>query len=197
MMMATTKIGLATGFSARRSAATAVALLCIPFASFGVEPPLTESPLPPADDTEEIVVYGIPLKKLRFEMHKAEDNYFATFNGLNSTDEFDIRCFDHAYTGTRIPQRVCRAKFVDDIEAAAATAFLRGYPVVPTFGPMRLKAERLNAEMRALIPQHPELLAALNEFEAARQRFESEKERRCAGRILFCSRPFFPGSARE
>ena len=123
--------------------------------------------------------YGeVPLVQIRIEVFRAEDNYFATFNELNSADEYDIRCIWEAPTSSRIKQRVCRAKFVDDLMAEEAQALLRGDPVTPTFGRMQVKGSRLHQEMKTLVLEHPELLDALTEFDATKDRYESERERR-------------------
>ena len=142
--------------------------------------------MPPSDVLEEVTVYGeVPLTLLRVEVFRAEDDYFATFNEVNSTDEFDIRCRRVASTGTRMAQRVCRAKFVDDLEARA---YEEGVPFASYTPVIQNKKELLQNEMRELVLEHAELLNTLNEFGAAKERFESERERRCAGRIFFCRR---------
>ena len=144
---------------------------------------------------EEVTVYGhLPLTTLRFEVYRAEDNYFASFNELNSKDEFDIYCRWEAPTGTRIKQRQCRARFYAELEYQAARQWRQGSGIPPQQwlasqqALIEDKARRLNEEMRRLVIEHPQLFDALNEFDAAKERFESEHERRCAGRILFCRR---------
>jgi len=166
--------------------AIAVTLLSLPILGISQESPAPQSQAPASDELEEIIVYGgAPLTQLRVQVYKAEDNYFATFNELNSTDEFDIHCRREAPTGTRIAQRVCRAKFVTDLQARATR---EGVPFGEFAHLLREKEELLNAEMRALVFEHPELLDALSEFDAAHEAFESERERRCAGQLFFCRR---------
>ena len=175
-----------SGHSRACVATTAVALLSLPILSISQESPAPESQAPASDELEEIIVYGeVPLTLLRGEVYRAEDNYFATFNELNSTDDFDIRCRRRAPTGTRIVQRVCRAKFVNELEARA---YREGVPFGSYAAIMRQKEELLQSEMRELVFEHPELLNALNEFDAAQEGFESEREKRCAGRIFVCRR---------
>jgi hypothetical protein len=48
---------------------------------------------------------------------------------------------------------------------------------------MQTKGEQVQSEMRALVMEHAELLDALTEFDTARQRYDAERERRCAGRL--------------
>lgn len=88
----------------------ALVLFVWPTAGFGQESSAQDSQGPDSTVLEEITVYGrIPLTALRVEVYRAEDNYFAAFNELNSTDEFDIRCVWEAPIGTHIKQRVCEA----------------------------------------------------------------------------------------
>ena len=148
-----------------------------------------------ADTLEEVMVYGeTPLIQLRTEVYRAEDQYFATFNALNSSDEFDIRCERVATTGTRIPQRQCTARFYDEITARAATAWQRGETISPQHylsshqALIDMKSRELREEMETLVLEHPKLREALYEFNAAADRFESEHARRCAGRFLTCRR---------
>ncbi len=150
----------------------------------GGEPPL-----------EEVTAFGIrPLLRLRSEMFEAENLYFAAFNEINSHDDFDIKCDDRVtYTGTRIPQRVCRARFYRDLEAQAAQQFQRDGTGIPPQvwlasreALIRSRAAALDAEMRALLETHPGLRDALLAFGEAEERYRTERERRCSGRILFC-----------
>jgi len=169
-----------------RSVEMVLASLVLPAAAFGQEFPAAESEAPASPDMEEVIVYGqASLGFLRSAVFEAEDNYFAAFNELNSTDDFDISCRREEPPGTRIAQRVCRARFVADLEHKA---FREGVPFA-TFTPLMLqKAELLQNEMRELLVDHPELLNALSEFDSVKASYESEREERCAGRKLFCRR---------
>ena len=167
-------------------AATGVALLTLPILSLSQESQPTESTEIATGDIEEVIVYGeVPLTQLRAQAYRAMDKYFATFNELNSRDEFDIRCRWVAPTGTRIAQRVCRAKFVNDLEARA---YREAVPFASFSIVMREKEDLLQNKMRELVLEHPELLGALSEFGATEDRYKAERERRCADRIFVCRR---------
>ncbi|MDX1561835.1 MAG: hypothetical protein R3305_02870 [Gammaproteobacteria bacterium] len=146
-----------------------------------------------SSEAEELVVVGqMPLTRLRVEWYRAEDRFFATFNELNSTDEFDIKCQMKSRTGTRMVNRICRAKFYKDLEGQAVTEWWRGGAHSPQQWLMSRsfiiedKTRRLENELVALVIENPELRAALDEIEVTKTRYESEQRRRCAGRILFC-----------
>jgi len=70
----------------------------------------------PTETIEEVVVYGNKsLSQLRRELYKAEDAVIDLFNSLNSDDEFDIRCYKEAPTGSHIKKRVCKTNYVRDL----------------------------------------------------------------------------------
>ncbi len=172
-----------------------VALLMLPIASLSQEPSTPVSEVPGPDVLEEVVVYGdVPLLVLRSEMDLAIDSYFAKFNELNSTDEFDIHCEREIHTGTRIKQRQCRARFYSDLEAQAAREWrdFGGPPPQQWLASRQVliqrKAQLLDEEMKTLIDEHPELLEALTKAGAAEEKYSSERARRCAGRVFICSR---------
>jgi hypothetical protein len=171
-----------------------VGLLMLPTAGFGQDSAPLEPEAPSADDLEGIIVYGdVPLALMRGAVYRAEDNYFATFNELNSTDEFDIYCRWESPTGTHMKYRQCRARFYSELEAQAAREWrdFGGPPpqqwLASREALIQRKAQEVTAEMERLVAEHPELFNALKEVAAAQDKFEAEKERRCAGRILFCT----------
>ena len=165
-----------------------LALFVVPSAGMSQENSAVESESNAPGQMEEVLVYGrIPLTQLRKQVYDAEDSYFAAFNELNSSDEFDIRCRWEAprNIATRITQRICEARFVADLESRAVR---EGVSFASYAALVQQKAEQLHEEMRALVLEHPELLDTLLAFDSAREAFESERERRCAGRIFTCRR---------
>jgi hypothetical protein len=59
--------------------------------------------------------------KLRSEMAKAEQDYIALYNKLNTDREFDIVCVTDRPTGSSIPVQTCQARYLLHAKAAAAT----------------------------------------------------------------------------
>ncbi len=147
----------------------------------------------PSDTIDEIIVYGEKsLLALRRMAYRAEENFYDLFNSLNSDDENDVHCHKEAPTGSHIRRRICRANFEKKLTAEATSQWLvarrggMGQTYHTPTARIRHKKKLMIEEMEVLISVHPELLEALSGFSDATQVFESEKQRRCEGRIFFC-----------
>jgi len=89
------------------------------------EPPARErSAAARQEQTEEVVVRGRRIGELRAEVEAARQAAYSIFNAVNSNDEFDVRCRRESRAGTNVPAQVCRARFEDDISAAAASEYM-------------------------------------------------------------------------
>jgi hypothetical protein len=150
-----------------------------------------QAPVAPTETIEEIVVYGDKsLATLKQVVFRAEENFFDLFSALNDDDEFDIRCFYELPSGTHIKRHVCRANFVTAATSAAAETFrTRGprIPTVPAETVIMQKRRQLQEKMELLISVNPELLEALNKYTNAKQEYQSEREMKGKGKLLFCS----------
>ena len=67
---------------------------------------------------------GRRIGELRAEVEAARQAAYSIFNAVNSNDEFDVRCRRESRAGTNVPAQVCRARFEDDISAAAASEYM-------------------------------------------------------------------------
>jgi len=144
-----------------------------------------ESPEP----IEEIVVHGTrSLVKLKREMYKAEEALYDVYNLLNSDDDFDIRCYKEAPTGSKITQRICKTQKLGKILAEQTQKMMRGEPYVFPTAEINQMNEQMLAEMTELASTHPEYLKALETFYQTKTTWESEHKRRCEGRIFICRR---------
>ncbi len=142
-----------------------------------------------SEPIEEIVVRDYkPLVFLKREIYEAEDAVYDIFNVLNSDDDYDIRCYKEAPTGSKIKRRVCRTEKLGDILAGRTQRMMRGEPYVSPTAEIKKMQEHMLAEMTELVSTHPELLKALESYAAARKKWESERKRRCEGRIFICRR---------
>lgn len=63
--------------------------------------------------------------KLRSEMAKAEREYIALYNKLNTVPEFAIACRMDTPTGTKFAVRVCQPKYVVDANARSASEIMK------------------------------------------------------------------------
>jgi hypothetical protein len=140
-----------------------------------------------SEPIEEIVVHGHKsIIDLKYEMYEAEETLYDVYNSLNSDDDYDIRCYKEAPTGSKIKRRVCRTEKLGDILAGRTQRMMRGEPYVSPTAEIKKMKERMLAEMTELASTHPEYLKALESYDAKKKTWESERKRRCEGRIFIC-----------
>jgi hypothetical protein len=103
---------------------------------------------------DEMVVRGKALEKLRIQIKRAEDEVYARFNDINSTDLYDIHCYERAETGTRIKKRICLSNAWRAYDAAIAEATVRGFQAASIGGSGALaqagRANQLATERRVV-----------------------------------------------
>jgi hypothetical protein len=143
----------------------------------------------PSEPIEEIVVRGNKsLIKLKHEMYEAEEALYDLYNLLNINDDFDIRCYKEAPTGSHIKQRICRPQKLGELLSEQTQRMLRGEPYVYPAAEIEKMNEHMLAEMTEMVSEHPEYLDALIKYTETKQTMESERKRRCEGRFLICRR---------
>ena len=141
---------------------------------------------------EIVVVSKKSLDQLRVELWAAEDRAYELFNELNGDAEYDIHCYREAPTGSKILRRVCRTRYEREATAEGARQFLSASksnaPSGQTnpWGELGRKQERLAEKWRQLAIERPEFLEAVLEIHELQQVLESERQRRCEGRVFAC-----------
>ena len=134
---------------------------------------------------DEIVVQSEkPLIVLRREMRAAEVEMFALYNSLNSDDEYDVHCAWERVPGGVFRRHVCTPNYVTYLTSDAGRRWLTGRPGVSAPALIQQKNNELREEMEKLMRERPEFLQALLKLADAKEVFESERQRRCRGRIL-------------
>jgi hypothetical protein len=173
--------------SARKVVFVAVKELCL-VALLGIAAPVLGQEAAPqrAADVDEVVVSGRQLENLRIEIERLEADVYERFNALNSNDEFDIRCFKQAPTGSNIPLRTCAPNFVIRAESDAAGKMLTdgrnraGNNNNPSEHAMRMeeKGRELTAEMQRVARGDERLLRDLVRLDELRQLQSSQQTQR-------------------
>ena len=136
---------------------------------------------------EEVIVWGSKsLMDLKLEMIEAEDTMFELFNSFNTNDDFDVRCYRETSVGSRIKQRVCRTNIQRKLLRRASQRMMAGEPYVFPAAELKHAEKSLLENMTEPALEQPEMLDALMRATEARQALESERERRCEGKFLFC-----------
>jgi len=130
---------------------------------------------------DEVVVKGTRLWKLREDMVKTEEKFYALYNELNENDDFDVNCQMEAPLGTRLKKRVCRIAFYEDAEAEAAQAFLRGDMAIDPQTVMLERQADYQKNALTIINGDPRLLKLVREREAIEKKYDAERKRRFKG----------------
>lgn len=138
----------------------------------------------PADESaltfdEEVVVHGQSRWALRGQLRLAEDAFYARFNQIASSDEFNIRCRSEAPPNSLIRRRVCRPNFLSEAYSQAGQETyhrITGSQFGGDTGRYMLEAivqqRQLDEEMRALVRQDVELQQALLRYVDIKQALE-------------------------
>jgi hypothetical protein len=146
---------------------------------------------------DEVTVTGKKLSQLQHEVIEAEDSFYQRFNALNTQDEFDIHCQMERETGTIIPHRQCRVRFLVDAAAEDGQDFHRGLTtaaaargVNTTVAALQMQWSRRREEYRqtarALLQKDPELRALAARWLQLREQYDrARKEPHKNGLNLF------------
>lgn len=119
----------------------------------------------PQGEVEIIAARETP-DAIREQIRKTADRYYAEYNQVNASDEFDIVCTTQRPGRRRSEQRICEPRFARDarLQAAAARA---NDPCAPSARLIVLmKTAQYQEAMRDLLANHPELSAIRQELVA-------------------------------
>ena len=136
---------------------------------------------------DEIVVYGTPaLLGMHNKLRVAEDEFFNMFNELNTEDELDVVCRQVKKTGTRISERVCQARILDEITADYRRRVYQGLPTRAVQTQLNEARERVLRRQEALVNANPKLYEALLNYYDTKATYEAARDERCQGSSMFC-----------
>src|SRR5262245_54732094 len=79
---------------------------------------------PTEQAADEVIVTGKKLGELRVEAEKARERAWALFNGINSSNDFDVVCKDEIKNFSHAKQRICLPQFERRITAGAAKEYM-------------------------------------------------------------------------
>ena len=134
-----------------------------------------------SEDIEELtVVAPKALESMRQELVIAEDDVLSVFNALNDDDQYDIYCTEERPTGSYIPVRVCRARFVDTVSAQNAYDFLSGTSsdLADPTGQLRNHEAIMRQKMSELAAENPTLYNALRRYYDLKTEYDEERASR-------------------
>jgi secretin/TonB-like protein len=121
------------------------------------------------------------LVALRAKMTKLEEEFFAQYNRLNTDDQFDIACHEEVSSDGRVPLRICRPAFVDELQGAANL-------VAPPVATVLAKSKDYEKNVLDLIQRYPQLRRVVREREALEAQYEALRARDSRGGKLHQSK---------
>ena len=128
---------------------------------------------------EEIIVTAPrSLSSLRAEIDQVQDRAFALFNELNIDNDYDIVCRRETPLGSHIPQRVCRSRYVDRLEAEAGQEFFFGGEFIDPTADIMYHEDIMKQKLASLAQEHPDFHKALEEFYQLKTAYEEERRER-------------------
>lgn len=151
-------------------------------------PPTAASRNEPGE-LEEVTVRGTrSLRAMRVELVRAQERLYELFNAAIADPKFEIMCDRRTPTGTRISQRTCETRYMQDsLTTSAQMAFAmaaQGDSGLVLGNPFDVSAEMANNEralvekMVTAINETPELRQAVLDFAAMQQQYlDAEEER--------------------
>jgi hypothetical protein len=144
---------------------------------------------------DEITINSKKLRELERGAIAAEDRFYERFNTLNTNDDFDIHCQMERETGTKVPRRQCRVRFLVEAGAMDGQDFLRGLtsaaaargvntPVAALQMQWSKRGEEYRQMARALLQKDPELMALATEWLRLRGQYDRVYKERHKDRIF-------------
>ena len=129
-----------------------------------------------AQEDEVIRIEDLSRHELNTYIIEAEDQLYALFNTLNSTDRFDIVCRKEVRTGSNIPVRVCPPKFLDDNSGANVSDFMFGGRALASDSAVISNAkeelQQLQDEMASLVSSNAQMRDIASILQLMRKRLE-------------------------
>ncbi|MFL2546997.1 MAG: hypothetical protein ACJ0SL_06505 [Candidatus Rariloculaceae bacterium] len=128
---------------------------------------------------EELTVTApASLQSMRARLVRAEEDVLAIFNSLNDEDDYDIHCERETPLDSNIPVRVCRANFVNRLEARAAQDMMAGRGYFDPGGDLRYHERILRQKMSAFMEEDPDLYQALRAYYELKTSYDEERAER-------------------
>ncbi len=132
-----------------------------------------DSELSTSTQPEEIVITTQRTKlQLRLQLWEAEEKAYEVFNSFNDEKRFDIKCYLHEPTGTRIKRQICTPEFQLIATREQARDRLNGTNQhVPIEFAIASQLDDYRKKIKQVAEEYPEFLNAVIEYTEKRQEF--------------------------
>lgn len=117
-----------------------------------------------SEPIEELTVRGQRrLSRMRLEIQQAQADLYAMINAHINEPDYTITCRRQIMTGSRIAERVCVPKFMDDELTQFSQMAQRGIQLDPAAA-IDYKMRMMNEAIVTAVNENPEIRAAVLEF---------------------------------
>jgi len=132
-----------------------------------------ESELASSSPPEEITITTQRTKlQLRLQLWEAEEKAYDVFNSFNDEKRFDIKCYLHEPTGTRIKHQVCTPEFQLIATREQARDRLNGtFQHVPVEFAIASQLDDYRKKIKQVAEGHTKFLHAVIEYTEKRQEY--------------------------
>jgi hypothetical protein len=120
------------------------------------------------------------LAAMRAKVAKLEEEFFAEYNRLNTADQFDISCHQEVSSDGRVPLRVCKPAFVDELQGAGGSEAnacsdesCQANLLVTPIPTILAKSRDYEKNVLKLINTYPQLSRIVREREALEGEYEA------------------------
>jgi len=174
----------------RRARFATLLVVVLPIAAMApalaADPPPAAAPGgPPLEELDEVLVLGTQLWKLRQNMIRTEDRFYALYNELNKNHDFDVHCHIEAPTGRIIKDRVCRVAYVENAQEVEVKGFLDGHSAPPADMVGQARQADFEKNFLQVVNSDPRLRKLVREREALGKKYDAEVRKRFADRSWF------------
>ena len=122
------------------------------------------------------------------DIRNTESDANELFNAFNSNDQYDLTCYQHVPTGSRLRQRICEPQFLKDARRRDASRFITGTregtdniaPQNETAlqGMLQNEIIELRQELQTVAQQSPEFTARMQQLQALVKEYAAHRRAR-------------------
>jgi hypothetical protein len=134
---------------------------------------VADTDLQPSLEEVTVEAHKLKLSKLRQLINKSVDNFYDTFDKINTVPGYDTTCSDERRESSYVKHHVCTPRFVHDATQDETQGYFYGYATIPAASLVMLRMPGYKETLESLIHSDPRLRQAALDFEALKERYDA------------------------